>query len=336
MATAGLKPVVAIYSTFLQRAFDQLNSRCGHRSSGHLCSIAPAIVGADGPHPRVSTTSLSARRPQLHGGWPPKDEAELQSACLVTLGFTTNGPCALAAFPAGEGEACPLPEEKKGPFGGGGPPGAGDRPAVRQLADGDDLLIVAYGAMVAPAWPPVDCSRKTACGRRSSMPRFLRPRFDQDLICLARAQSAGLADHGRRSLPGVSGAAVVEASTHEVVWWPVLRIGSPAGDHTPSPDQRNRPSGSSPAPDGRTHLQRFRPWASSAAVGGLSPQLKQLRCQGGWWWVCGPRPWRAGQGSLADNSAGWLLVRQVCPICAAAFISAALGRSGPRAVRPAS
>ena len=215
MATAGLKPVVAIYSTFLQRAFDQLIHDVGIQNLPVSFVLDRAgIVGADGPTHQGQYDISYLRAIPNFTVMAPKDEAELQRMLVTAIGH--NGPCAIR-FPRGEGEGVPLAEEGWEPI----EIGRGE-----QLADGDDVLIVAYGAMVAPAMATAGLLQEDGVRAAVLNARFLRP-LDESLIVPLARRIGRVVTMEEGALPGGFGAAVVESLNDHDVLVPVLRIGIP-------------------------------------------------------------------------------------------------------------
>ncbi|MGD9162846.1 MAG: 1-deoxy-D-xylulose-5-phosphate synthase [Desulfobacteraceae bacterium] len=140
LATEGFKPVVAIYSTFLQRAFDQIiHDVCLTNQHVVFCLDRGGLVGEDGPthHGYFDLTYLRSL-PNMTV-MAPKDENELRHMLYSALNH--NGPVAIR-YPRGEGMGVPIDEGYKSiPF---------DKSA-EILAEGNDLLIAALGSMVYPA-----------------------------------------------------------------------------------------------------------------------------------------------------------------------------------------
>jgi 1-deoxy-D-xylulose-5-phosphate synthase len=138
MAKAGLRPVVAIYSTFMQRAFDQVfEEACLQKLPVVLCMDRAGLVGSDGAV-HHGFADIAYLRP-LPGMVliAPADEAELQAALAFALQH--DGPVAIRyprdeVPPALPGECPPFELTKS-----------------RVLRDGPDATILAYGAMVSPA-----------------------------------------------------------------------------------------------------------------------------------------------------------------------------------------
>lgn len=246
MACGGLRPVVAIYSTFLQRAYDQLIHDVGIQKLPVTFVLDRAgIVGADGPTHQGQYDISYLRCVPNFTVMAPKDEAELQRMLVTAIHH--NGPCALR-IPRGEGEGVPLAEEgwEQLEIGRG-----------EVLSDGDDLLIVAYGSMVAPAMATAGLLQESGVRAAVINARFLRP-LDQALIAPMARSIGRVVTMEEGALAGGFGAAVVEALNDLDVLVPVLRIGIPdvLVDHA-SPDQSKQSLGLTPPQMAQRILERY-------------------------------------------------------------------------------
>lgn len=246
MACGGLRPVVAIYSTFLQRAYDQLIHDVGIQKLPVTFVLDRAgIVGADGPTHQGQYDISYLRSVPNFTVMAPKDEAELQRMLVTAIHH--NGPCALR-IPRGEGEGVPLAEEgwEQLEIGRG-----------EVLSDGDDLLIVAYGSMVAPAMATAGLLQQSGVRAAVINARFLRP-LDQALIAPMARRIGRVVTMEEGALAGGFGAAVVEALNDFDVLVPVLRIGIPdvLVDHA-SPDQSKQSLGLTPPQMAQRILERY-------------------------------------------------------------------------------
>jgi 1-deoxy-D-xylulose-5-phosphate synthase len=246
MACEGLKPVVAVYSTFLQRAYDQLIHDVGIQNLPVTFVLDRAgIVGADGPTHQGQYDISYFRAVPNFTVMAPKDEAELQRMLVTSIHH--SGPCALR-IPRGEGEGVPLAEEGFEPL----EIGRGEL-----LTDGDDLLIVAYGAMVAPAMATAGLLQEKGLRAAVINARFLRP-LDEALILPMAKRIGKVVTMEEGSLGGGFGAAVVETLSDHDVLVPVLRIGIPdvLVDHA-SPEQSKHSLGLTPPQMAERIITRF-------------------------------------------------------------------------------
>jgi 1-deoxy-D-xylulose-5-phosphate synthase len=246
MACEGLRPVCAIYSTFLQRAYDQLIHDVGIQKLPVTFVMDRAgIVGADGPTHQGQYDISYLRCVPNFTVMAPKDEAELQRMLITAIQHP--GPCALR-IPRGEGEGVPLAEEGFEPL----EIGRGEL-----LADGDDLLIVAYGAMVHPAMATAGLLQEQGVRAAVINARFLRP-LDEALILPMARRIGRVVTMEEGCLPGGFGAAVTETLVDHDVLVPVLRIGIPdvLVDHA-SPAQSKQSLGLTPPQMAERILERF-------------------------------------------------------------------------------
>ena len=246
MACEGLKPVVAIYSTFLQRAFDQLIHDVGIQNLPVTFVLDRAgIVGADGPTHQGQYDISYFRSIPNFTVMAPKDEAELQRMLVTSIHH--SGPCAIR-IPRGEGEGVPIAEEGFEPL---------DIGRGELLTDGDDLLIVAYGAMVAPAMATAGLLQEKGVRAAVVNARFLRP-LDEALILPMAKRIGRVVTMEEGALPGGFGAAVVETLNDHDVLVPVFRIGIPdvLVDHA-SPDQSKQALSLTPPQMAERILERY-------------------------------------------------------------------------------
>ena len=246
MACEGMRPVVAIYSTFLQRAYDQLIHDVGIQNLPVTFVLDRAgIVGADGPTHQGQYDISYLRAVPNFTVMAPKDEAELQRMLITSIAHT--GPCAIR-IPRGEGEGVPLMEEGWLPL----EIGRGEL-----LTDGDDLLIVAYGSMVYPALATAGLLQERGVRAAVINGRFLRP-LDEALILPIARRIGRVVTMEEGALAGGFGAAVVECLNDHEVLVPVLRIGIPdvLVDHA-SPDQSKQALGLTPPQMADRILERF-------------------------------------------------------------------------------
>ena len=259
MACEGLRPVVAIYSTFLQRAYDQLIHDVGIQKLPVTFVLDRAgIVGADGPTHQGQYDISYLRAVPNFTVMAPKDEAELQRMLVTSIAH--DGPCAIR-IPRGEGEGVPLMDEGWQPL----EIGRGEL-----LADGDDLLIVAYGAMVAPAMAAAGLLQEQGLRAAVVNARFLRP-LDEALILPLARRIGRVVTMEEGALPGGFGAAVVESLNDHDLPVPVLRLGIPdvLVDHA-SPAQSKERLGLTPSQMAERILERFGPVIRAAVPTALA------------------------------------------------------------------
>jgi 1-deoxy-D-xylulose-5-phosphate synthase len=170
LASQGLRPVVAIYSSFFQRALDQIiHDVCIPRLPVTLAIDRAGVVGDDGPtHHGVFDISFLRFIPNLVV-MAPKDEEELQH--MLYTAVTLGGPAAVR-YPRGPGERVEMATTlKKLEIGRG-----------EVLVEGDDILLLPVGNRVYPALAAADGLRKVGISAAVINPRFIKP-LDDELIC---------------------------------------------------------------------------------------------------------------------------------------------------------
>jgi 1-deoxy-D-xylulose-5-phosphate synthase len=202
LAKAGWKPVVSIYSTFLQRSYDQLiHDVCLQSLPVTICVDRAGLVGDDGKtHQGIYDITFTRGIPNMVVA-AGKDENELQHL-LYTAIF--SGRPFTVRYPRGAGLGVPL-DQKLATI----PIGRGE--IVR---DGKDLFFLAYGSMVPVA---IEAARLLAergvdCGVANA--RFAKP-LDLDLLRRARTKAPRLLTLEEHLAMGGFGSAVLEAFHHE-------------------------------------------------------------------------------------------------------------------------
>ncbi len=216
LACEGMRPVAAIYSTFLQRAYDQIiHDVCIQNLPVFFCLDRAGIVGADGPtHQGMYDIAYLRCIPNMVL-MAPKDEAELQRMTVTGIEYT-DGPIAMR-FPRGNGHGVPLMEE------GWEPLEIGKGEILRQ---GDDVLIVGYGTMVYPGMQAAEILNEHGIEATVINARFVKP-LDTDLIVPLAKQIGQVVTLEEGCLMGGFGSAVAEALLDADVVVPVKRIGVP-------------------------------------------------------------------------------------------------------------
>ncbi|HKZ90932.1 MAG TPA: 1-deoxy-D-xylulose-5-phosphate synthase [Candidatus Limnocylindrales bacterium] len=230
LAIAGQRPFVALYSTFLQRAFDQVVHDVCQNDAPVVIGIDRAgLVGEDGTsHQGMFMLSALRQLPNLVLA-APRDEQELRR--LLRTAFAQDHPFAIQ-YPRDPGFG--LPPSPATPI----TVGRGEA-----LRDGTDILIVGFGPIVARGLAVAD--RLAAAGWSVGVidARFAQP-LDRDLILGSAAGTRLLVTLEESVLPGGFGSAVLEllAEAPQRAAMPsVIRIGIPAGrfvDHGSVADLR--------------------------------------------------------------------------------------------------
>jgi 1-deoxy-D-xylulose-5-phosphate synthase len=174
LAHAGLVPVVAVYSTFLSRAFDQLNLDVGlHREHVILVLDRAGITGDDGPsHHGILDMSLALRVPGLSLLVPSCEEDLVE---LLDVAVDLDGPVVIR-FPKG----AVVPRSALGPRAATPVVGLGSR----ELRSGDDVCIVAVGDRVAAALGAAKRLAEQGIGAAVHDVRSVRP-LDPALVASA-------------------------------------------------------------------------------------------------------------------------------------------------------
>ncbi len=215
MAAAGLRPVAAIYSTFMQRAYDQvMHDLCLQKLPVTLALDRAGLVGEDGPtHHGVFDLAYLRHLPNMVV-MAPKDENELQHMIKTAVDY--DGPAAVR-YPRGTGIGVPMDQELKDLELGKG----------EVLRDGGDLVIVAIGNMVRPS---MDAAERLAAEGISAAvvnARFVKP-LDEELILGLARRTGRIVTVEEHALQGGFGSAVLECfEAHRVSGVKTLRIGIP-------------------------------------------------------------------------------------------------------------
>ncbi len=214
MACDGLKPVVAIYSTFLQRAYDQLIHDVALQNLDVLFAIDRAgLVGADGPT-HAGSFDLSYLRciPNIVI-MAPSDENECRQ--MLTTGFNYQGVAAVR-YPRGTGTGAVI-ETKLAPL----PIGKGEVVKKSSVKKGKRVAILAFGSMLSPA---LQASSILGCSVANM--RFIKP-LDIDLIASLAKSHDLIVTIEENAAMGGAGAAVLESMQLLHLHNPTLCLGLP-------------------------------------------------------------------------------------------------------------
>ncbi len=215
LASKGLKPFVAIYSTFLQRAYDQIiHDVCLQKLPVRLCLDRGGLVGADGPtHHGVFDYAYLRCLPDLLF-MSPRNHEEFDLMLEIMQGHD-SGPSAIR-YPRG---ASPdnLPK-------GSVPLAIGK---ADKLTDGEDLTIVAIGTMVSHAISVAECL-KTEFSIRATVidARFVKP-LDEDLILQEVKRTKHIVTIEEGTVTGGFGSCVLESLSKNGEYPKTLVLGIP-------------------------------------------------------------------------------------------------------------
>ncbi|PPJ62903.1 1-deoxy-D-xylulose-5-phosphate synthase [Cuspidothrix issatschenkoi] len=256
LACEGMRPVAAIYSTFLQRAYDQIiHDVCIQNLPVFFCLDRAGIVGADGPtHQGMYDIAYLRCIPNMVV-MAPKDEAELQRMVVTGINYT-DSPISMR-FPRGNGHGVPLMEE------GWESLEIGKGEILRQ---GDDVLLLGYGTMVYPAMQAAEILSEHGIEATVINARFVKP-LDTELILPLAKQIGRVVTLEEGCLMGGFGSAVAEALMDADILVPVKRIGVPdiLVDHA-TPEQSFAALGLSSPQIAETVLQAFFKKQAAAVV----------------------------------------------------------------------
>ena len=215
IATQGIIPVVAIYSTFLQRAFDQIIHDVALQKLHVVFVLDRAgLVGADGPT-HHGTFDLAYLR--IIPGMvimAPKDEAELRNM-LYTAVEHCEGPVAVR-YPRGSALGVNIEDGfSKIEIGRG-----------EKLSEGEDLAILAVGSMVNYAEKASDILKEAGINCELINMRFIKP-LDTNLLDDIAARHDRIVTLEENNLPGGFGSSVLEYFSDNNYKNEILRIGIP-------------------------------------------------------------------------------------------------------------
>ena len=216
LALEGLRPFFAVYSSFMQRALDQLiHDVCLPNLPVTIALDRSGVVGDDGPtHHGVFDLSFLRFIPNLTV-MAPADENELQQMLYTALHH--DGPVVLR-YPRGNGEGVPL------------------EPTFRRLEiargevlrEGTDVLLLPLGNRVGPALTAAARLKEQGIDAAVLNPRFLKP-LDSDLITDWAMRTGQVVTIEDNSVQGGFGSAVLQLLNERDLQFPVRMLGY--GDH---------------------------------------------------------------------------------------------------------
>ena len=207
LACEGIKPVVAIYSTFLQRAYDQLVHDVALQNLPVLFAIDRAgIVGADGPtHAGLYDLSFLRCVPNMIIA-APSDENECR--LLLSTCYQANSPSAVR-YPRGTGTGATVSDGLETVEIGKG--------IIRR--EGGKIAVIAFGSMVAPSLTAADKLNATVADMR-----FVKPIDEELIVRLARSHDY-IVTAEENAEQGGAGSAVLEVLAKHGICKPVLLLG---------------------------------------------------------------------------------------------------------------
>jgi len=197
MATEGLKPVAAIYSTFLQRGFDQVIHDVALQNLNVTFAMDRAgIVGADGPtHHGLLDIAYFRGYPNMTL-MAPKDEAEMRDMLLTAI--ETEGPAGIR-YPRGAGVGADISQ----------PPEKLEIGKAELLKEGSEIAILAYGSMVHPSLQAAEELEKEGIDASVINARYVKP-LDSELILTLAQSNRVIVTVEEAYLAGGFGSAVME------------------------------------------------------------------------------------------------------------------------------
>ncbi|MBX3045298.1 MAG: 1-deoxy-D-xylulose-5-phosphate synthase [Candidatus Kapabacteria bacterium] len=198
LACEGIIPVCAIYSSFLQRAFDHLVHDCAIQGLHVIFALDRAgLVGADGATHHGVLDVAYLRSVQQIVFMAPKDEQELRDMLYSAVFSYTSGPVAIR-FPRGNGFGVPLKPMTSVPLGKG-----------EILKNGKDIAVIALGTMTSYALEAANQLQSQNISVEVVNPRFIKP-LDTELLkdLFARFEHIITIEDGQ--IQGGFGSAVVE------------------------------------------------------------------------------------------------------------------------------
>ncbi|WP_260737376.1 1-deoxy-D-xylulose-5-phosphate synthase [Tunturiibacter lichenicola] len=214
MATKGYKPFCAIYSTFLQRAFDQIvHDVCLQNLPVVFCMDRGGLSGDDGPthHGLFDISYLRSVPNLIH--MVPKDEDEL--ADMMYTAMLHEGPSAIR-YPRGTGPGVAVKEQ----------PVALEIGKAEVIRDGAEVAIFGLGAMLPEAQRLAELLRGEGFSAAVINPRFAKP-VDRECVADFGGRCGLVVTLEDHVLAGGFGSAVMEALNDLELQVPVVRVGWP-------------------------------------------------------------------------------------------------------------
>ena len=197
LAVQGLRPVVAIYSTFLQRGYDEIiHDVCLQNLPVVFAIDRAGIVGEDGPtHQGVFDISYLRHIPNLTV-MAPKDDMELKA--MLELALKHNGPSAIR-----------YPRGKVQPSGISRQPSAFEIGKAELLKEGSDMALIAIGNVVHPALGAAERLEKDGIKASVINARFIKP-LDTELILKIASKTKRIITVEENMIAGGFGSSVLE------------------------------------------------------------------------------------------------------------------------------
>jgi len=209
LACDGMKPVVAIYSTFLQRAYDQLVHDVALQNLPVLFAIDRAgLVGPDGPTHAGSFDLSFLRCVPNMAIMAPADENECRR--MLCTGYAHDGPAAVR-YPRGSGPGSPIDISLDSlPFG---------KADLRRR--GNKVALLAFGSMVQPALDAAETLDATVVNMR-----FVKP-LDEEMVREMAREHDLLVTIEENAVKGGAGSGVAELLSEEQINVPIIHLGLP-------------------------------------------------------------------------------------------------------------
>jgi 1-deoxy-D-xylulose-5-phosphate synthase len=209
LACEGLKPVLAIYSTFLQRGYDQLIHDVALQNLDVTFALdRSGLVGADGATHAGNYDIAYLRCIPNMVVMAPSDENECRQ--MLSTAFQYNGPAAVR-YPRGAGIGAAIePELRTLPIGRG---------EIRK--EGKDVAILAFGTMLAPSLTAAEELNATVANMR-----FVKP-LDVELVKRLAQTHDAIVTVEEGAIMGGAGSAVAEALAEAGIVKPILHLGLP-------------------------------------------------------------------------------------------------------------